>query len=160
MAVIEKGWLGGGNTGRNTTAIRSNYFYSESTRFFERSLQLYEGLSKELNYNVMLSQRGVLTLAHNPHQLDGLNRWSNSIQLQGIDAEMMNVDQIHEYLPLLDVSSGARFPVLGGFIQRRGGVARHDAVAWGYPPTNCIANPGGPRELLQGRLLTWTASNE
>lgn len=132
VAVIEKGWLGGGNTGRNTTAIRSNYFYPESTRFFERSLQLYEGLSKEFNYNVMLSQRGVLTLAHTPHQLDGLTRWSNSIQLQGIDAEMLKVEQIHAYLPLLDVSSGARFPVLGGFIQRRGGVARHDAVAWGY----------------------------
>lgn len=132
VAVIEKGWLGGGNTGRNTTAIRSNYFYPESTRFFERSLQLYEGLSKEFNYNVMLSQRGVLTLAHSPHQLDGLNRWSNSIQLQGIDAEMLGVEQIREYLPLLDLSKDARFPVLGGFIQRRGGVARHDAVAWGY----------------------------
>jgi sarcosine oxidase subunit beta len=132
VAVIEKGWLGGGNTGRNTTAIRSNYFYPESTRFFERSLQLYEGLSREFNYNVMLSQRGVLTLAHTPHQLDGLTRWSNSIQLQGIDAEMLKVEQIHAYMPLLDVSAGARFPVLGGFIQRRGGVARHDAVAWGY----------------------------
>ncbi|WP_144110238.1 sarcosine oxidase subunit beta family protein [Paraburkholderia sp. BCC1886] len=132
VAVIEKGWIGGGNTGRNTTAIRSNYFYPESTRFFERSLQLYEGLSKEFNYNVMLSQRGVLTLAHSPHQLDGLTRWSNSIQLQGIDAEMLDVQQIHAYLPLLDVSARARFPVLGGFIQRRGGVARHDAVAWGY----------------------------
>jgi len=132
VAVLEKGWLGGGNTGRNTTAIRSNYFYPESTNFFERSLKLYEGLSKELNYNVMLSQHGVLTLAHSPHQLDGLERWSNSIQLQGIDAEMLDLAQVREFMPLLDTSPDARYPVLGGFIQRRGGVARHDAVAWGY----------------------------
>ena len=132
VAVLEKGWLGGGNTGRNTTAIRSNYFYPESTNFFERSLKLYEGLSKELNYNVMLSQHGVLTLAHSPHQLDGLERWSNSIQLQGIDAEMLDHAQVREFMPLLDTSPDARYPVLGGFIQRRGGVARHDAVAWGY----------------------------
>ncbi|MFL9863467.1 sarcosine oxidase subunit beta family protein [Paraburkholderia fungorum] len=132
VAVIEKGWLGGGNTGRNTTAIRSNYFYPESTNFFERSLKLYEGLSKELNYNIMLSQHGVLTLAHTPHQLDGLERWSNSIQLQGIDAEMFDRKQVSEFMPLLDTSAHARFPILGGFVQRRGGVARHDAVAWGY----------------------------
>lgn len=132
VAILERGWLGGGNTGRNTTAIRSNYFYPESTNFFERSLKLYEGLSQELNYNVMLSQRGVLTLAHNPHQLDMLQRWSNSIQLQGIDAEMLDVKQIAEFMPALDTGRDARFPIMGGFIQRRGGVARHDAVAWGY----------------------------
>lgn len=132
VAVLEKGWLGGGNTGRNTTAIRSNYFYRESTNFFERSLQLYEGLSKELNYNIMLSQHGTLTLAHSPHQMDGLERWSNSIQLQGIDAEMFDLAQVREFMPLLDTSRSARFPILGGFVQRRGGVARHDAVAWGY----------------------------
>ncbi|MHA6848641.1 sarcosine oxidase subunit beta family protein [Ralstonia syzygii] len=132
IAVLEKGWLGGGNTGRNTTAIRSNYFYPESTNFFEHSLRMYEGLSGELNYNIMLSQHGALTLAHSPHQLDMLERWSNSIQLQGIDAEMLSVDQIAEFMPLLDTSRTARFPIVGGFIQRRGGVARHDAVAWGY----------------------------
>jgi sarcosine oxidase, subunit beta len=132
VAVLEKGWLGGGNTGRNTTAIRSNYFYRESTDFFERSLQLYEGLSKELNYNIMLSQHGAVTLAHSPGQMDGLERWSNSIQLQGIDAEMLNVQQVKEFMPVLDTSSDARFPIHGGFIQRRAGVARHDAVAWGY----------------------------
>ncbi|SIT37533.1 Sarcosine oxidase subunit beta [Paraburkholderia ribeironis] len=132
VAVLEKGWLGGGNTGRNTTAIRSNYFYPESTNFFEHSLKLYEGLSHELNYNVMLSQRGVLTLAHNPHQMDMLERWSNSILLQGIDAEMLDVGQVRSFLPLLDTRRSARFPIYGGFIQRRGGVARHDAVAWGY----------------------------
>jgi sarcosine oxidase, subunit beta len=132
VAVLEKGWLGGGNTGRNTTAIRSNYFYPESTNFFEHSLKLYEGLSRELNYNVMLSQRGVLTLAHNPHQMDMLERWSNSILLQGIDAEMLDVGQVRSFMPLLDMRRSARFPIYGGFIQRRGGVARHDAVAWGY----------------------------
>jgi sarcosine oxidase, subunit beta len=132
VAVLEKGWLGGGNTGRNTTAIRSNYFYPESTNFFDHSLSLYEGLSKELNYNVMFSQSGVLTLAHTPHQMDMLERWSNSIQMQGVDAKMLDRDQISERLPLLDMSRNARFPVLGGFIQARGGAARHDAVAWGY----------------------------
>ncbi|TDY15612.1 sarcosine oxidase subunit beta [Paraburkholderia sp. BL6665CI2N2] len=132
VAILEKGWLGGGNTGRNTTAIRSNYFYPESTNFFEHSLRLYEGLSRELNYNVMLSQRGALTLAHSPHQMDMLERWSNSIQLQGIDAQMMDIGQVKDFMPLLDTSAGARFPILGGFVQRRAGVARHDAVAWGY----------------------------
>ena len=132
VAVIEKGWIGGGNTGRNTTAIRSNYFFPESTNFFEHSLKMYEGLGKELNYNVMLSQGGVLTLAHNPHQMDMLERWSNSIQMQGVDAQMISLDGIREFMPLLDTSKEARFPIMGGFIQNRGGVARHDAVAWGY----------------------------
>ncbi|MGF6163157.1 sarcosine oxidase subunit beta [Pseudomonas sp. 2725] len=132
VAVIEKGWIGGGNTGRNTTAIRSNYFFPESTNFFEHSLKMYEGLGKELNYNVMLSQGGVLTLAHNPHQMDMLERWSNSIQMQGVDAQMISLDGIREFMPLLDTSKDARFPIMGGFIQNRGGVARHDAVAWGY----------------------------
>lgn len=132
VAVLEKGWLGGGNTGRNTTAIRSNYFYPASTNFFEHSLRLYEGLSRELNYNIMLSQHGTLTLAHSPHQLDMLERWSGSIQLQGIDAEMLDVGQVARFMPLLDTSRQARYPIAGGFIQRRGGVARHDAVAWGY----------------------------
>lgn len=132
VAVLEKSWIGGGNTGRNTTVIRSNYFYPESTNFFDHALKLYEGLSLELNYNVMLSQGGVLTLAHTPHQMDMLQRWSNSIQMQGVDAEMMTVDQIAAFMPPLDTSAAARFPIRGGFIQRRGGVARHDAVAWGY----------------------------
>lgn len=132
IAVLEKGWLGGGNTGRNTTAIRSNYFYPQSTNFFDHSLRLYEGLSQELNYNIMLSQTGAVTIAHSPHQMDMLQRWSNSIQIQGVDAQMLDLEQIRERLPLLDTSKNARFPVLGGFIQGRAGVARHDAVAWGY----------------------------
>lgn len=132
VAILEKGWLGGGNTGRNTAAVRSNYFYPESTRFFEHSLKLYEQLGAALNYNVMLSQPGVLNLAHSRHDMEMLERWSNSMQLQDVDAEMMTAQQVKDYMPLLDVSDTARHPIWGGFIQRRGGVARHDAVAWGY----------------------------
>ncbi|WP_134169037.1 sarcosine oxidase subunit beta family protein [Paraburkholderia caballeronis] len=132
VAVMEKGWIGSGNSGRNTTAVRSNYFYPESTNFFEHSLKLYEGLTRELNYNIQLSQHGILTLAHSPHQMDLLRRWSNSIQLQRIDAEMMDIGQICDYMPALDTSRRARYPILGGFVQRRAGTARHDAVVWGY----------------------------
>jgi len=132
VAVIEKGWLGGGNTGRNTTVVRSNYFYPESTDFFDHSLKMYENMSLELNYNVMLSQGGILTLGHNRHDMEMLERWSNSLQMQGVDAEMMTPEQIKEHMPLIDTSREARYPIRGGFIQHRGGVARHDAVAWGY----------------------------
>ncbi|MDC0004452.1 sarcosine oxidase subunit beta family protein [Porticoccaceae bacterium] len=132
IAVLEKGWLGGGNTGRNTATVRSNYFYPESTRFFDHSLKLFEGLSAELNYNMMLSQGGVLNLAHSRHELEMFERWSNAIRLQGVDAEMLTPQQIQARTPALDISSSARYPIWGGFIQHRGGVARHDAVAWGY----------------------------
>ena len=132
IAVLEKGWLGGGNTGRNTTVVRSNYFYPQSTRFFEHSLTLYEGLSRELNYNLMLSQGGMVTLAHSRHDLEMFERWSNALQLQGVDAQMLTPEQIKARTPALDMSSTARYPIQGGFIQHRGGVARHDAVAWGY----------------------------
>ena len=132
VAVLEKGWLGGGNTGRNTTAVRSNYFYPESTRFFDHSLTLYEGLSQELNYNIMLSQGGMLTLAHSRHDLEMLERWSNALQLQGVDAVMLTPEQIKSRNPAIDISDSARYPIRGGFVQERGGVARHDAVAWGY----------------------------
>lgn len=132
VAVLEKGWLGGGNTGRNTTIIRSNYFYPESTRFFNHSLKLFEKLSLDLNYNVMLSQGGVLNLGHSRHDMEILERWSNSLQLQGIDADMLTRDQVKDHVPPLDVTNDTRFPVWGGFIQKRGGTARHDAVAWGY----------------------------
>ena len=132
IAVLEKGWLGGGNTGRNTTVVRSNYFYPESTRFFDHSLKLYEGLSQELNYNLMLSQGGMITLAHSRHDMEMLERWSNSMQLQGVDAEMLTPEQIKTHNPVIDISANARYPIWGGFIQKRGGVARHDAVAWGY----------------------------
>jgi sarcosine oxidase subunit beta len=132
VAVIEKGWLGGGNTGRNTTVVRSNYFHPESARLYDFSLRLYEGLSRELGFNVMLSQRGMLTIGHSDHHLELLARWVNALQLNGIDGELLNAQQVRDWLPLVNDSPGARHPVRGGLLQRRGGVARHDAVAWGY----------------------------
>lgn len=130
IAVIERGWLGGGNSGRNTQAVRSNYFHPQSAKFYERSLRLYESLGRELNFNIMLSQRGVMTLAHSDHELDALRRWCNAIQLNGIDSELVTPAQIRELEPHLDLNG--RFPIAGGFLQRRGGIVRHDAVVWGY----------------------------
>lgn len=130
VAVIERGWLGGGNSGRNTQAVRSNYFHPQSARFYERSLQLYESLGRELNFNIMLSQRGVMTLAHSDHELDALRRWCNAIQLNGIDSELVTPAQIRALEPHLDLNG--RFPIVSGFLQRRGGIVRHDAVVWGY----------------------------
>jgi sarcosine oxidase, subunit beta len=130
VAVLEKGWLGGGNTGRNTQVTRSNYFWPESAGFFDHSLKLYENLGSELNFNVMLSQRGMLTLAHSHHELEMLRRWANAIQVNGIDSELMSAEDIARLVPLLRLDG--RYPVYGGFIQRRGGVSRHDAVAWAY----------------------------
>jgi sarcosine oxidase, subunit beta len=132
VAVIEKGWLGGGNTGRNTTIIRSNYLWDESAHLYEHSLKLYEGLSQELNYNIMLSQRGVFNLAHNQHDLRELSRRISANRLNGIDSEFVSTEQIHDMIPLINTSKEARYPILGASLQRRGGVARHDAVAWGY----------------------------
>ena len=131
VAVVEKGWLGGGNTGRNTTIIRSNYLWDESAHLYEKSLQLYEGLSQEINYNIMLSQRGVLNLAHNLHDLRELSRRVNAIRLNGIDSEILTADEVKTMVPILNTSPSSRYPVLGASLQRRGGVARHDAVAWG-----------------------------
>jgi len=132
VAVVERGWLGGGNTGRNTTVVRSNYLYPESARLYDFSLKLYEGLSRELNYNVMLSQRGHVMLAHTRHDLESIARWANAMHMNGIEAELLTREQVGELIPALDLSPTARYPVLGGFMQRRGGTARHDAVAWGY----------------------------
>ena len=132
VAVLERGWLGGGNTGRNTTVVRSNYLYPESARLYDFSLQLYEGLSRELNYNIMLSQRGHVMLAHSRHDLESLARWANAMYMNGIEAELLTREQVGELIPALDLSPEARYPVLGGFMQRRAGTARHDAVAWGY----------------------------
>jgi sarcosine oxidase subunit beta len=132
VAIVEAGWLGGGNTGRNTTIIRSNYLYPESARLYEFSLQLYEGLSRALNFNIMFSQRGIVTLAHTRHDLDAQSRWANAMRCNGIDAELLDADQVHALIPRLNVGKDARFTTLGGFIQRRAGPARHDAVAWGY----------------------------
>jgi sarcosine oxidase, subunit beta len=132
VAVLERGWLGGGNTGRNTTVVRSNYLFPESARLYDFSLRLYESLSRELNFNIMLSQRGQVVLAHNRHDLESMSRWVNALQMNGVDAELLSREQVGELAPALDLSPQARFPVLGGFLQRRAGTARHDAVAWGY----------------------------
>jgi len=132
VAVLEKGWIGGGNTGRNTTIIRSNYLWDESAALYEHSLKLYEGLSQELNFNIMFSQRGVLNLAHNLHDMRELSRRVNANRLNGLDSEILTPAQIKEMVPILNTSPGARYPVLGASLQPRGGTARHDAVAWGY----------------------------
>jgi sarcosine oxidase subunit beta len=132
VAVLEKGWLGGGNTGRNTTIIRSNYLWDESARIYDHAVKLWEGLSQELNYNVMFSQRGVMHLAHTVHDLQEVGRRRHANRLNGVDSEFLTTEQVKAEEPLLDTSTGARYPILGASIQRRGGTARHDAVAWGY----------------------------
>lgn len=132
VAVLEKGWLGGGNTGRNTTIIRSNYLYDESAGIYEHAVKLWEGLSQDLNYNVMYSARGVMMLAHNVHDVQVLKRHVHANRLNGIDNEWLTPEQAKEYCPPLNISQAARYPVVGASLQRRGGTARHDAVAWGY----------------------------
>ncbi|EFG8200175.1 sarcosine oxidase subunit beta [Salmonella enterica subsp. enterica] len=132
VAVIEKGWLGGGNTGRNTTIIRSNYLYDESAGIYNHALNLWEGLSQELNYNVMYSPRGVMMLAHNVHDVQVLKRHVHANRLNGVDNEWLTPEQAKAFCPPLNISPDARYPVVGATLQRRGGTARHDAVAWGY----------------------------
>ena len=132
VAVIEKGWLGGGNTGRNTTIVRSNYILPGNTGFYEMSMKLWENLSRTLNYNVMFSQRGQYYLAHNPAQMDAARRRGNVMRASGIDAELVDMEHLRAELPYLDWSGNARFPIHGALLQRRAGTARHDAVAWGY----------------------------
>jgi sarcosine oxidase subunit beta len=131
VAVIEKGWIGSGNAGRNTTIIRSNYLLDGSEPFYEWSMKLWEGLERELNYNTMVSQRGVLNLYHSDAQRDAFARRGNTMLLNGADAEMLDRDEVRALVPYLDFA-GARFPIHGGLMQRRGGTARHDAVVWGY----------------------------
>lgn len=132
IAVLEKGWLGSGNIGRNTTIVRSNYLLPKNNRFYEWSMKLWEGLSQTLNYNVMFSQRGILNLAHTPAQLDDYARRGNSMRIEGIDAELLDRDEVARFVPGLGMSASTRFPVLGGLLQPRAGTARHDAVAWGF----------------------------
>ena len=132
VAVVEKGVIGLGNTGRNTTIIRSNYLWDASARIYEHSLRLWEGLSAELNFNVMLSQRGVLNLAHNEADIREGQRRVNANRLNGIDAEWLDRDAVERFCPILNISPDSRYPVVGATLQRRGGIARHDAVAWGY----------------------------
>src|ERR1700733_13807943 len=130
VAVLEKGWLGGGNTGRNTTIIRSNYLMRESAALYDHAVTLWEGLSRDLNFNVMFSPRGLLHLAHHVHDLQEIGRRGHGNWLNGVDAEFLSPAQVKAMVPIIDLHG--RHPVLGGLLQRRGGVARHDAVAWGY----------------------------
>ena len=132
VAVIEKGWIGGGNTGRNTTIIRSNYLWDESAAIYEHSLKIWETLSKDLNFNVMFSQRGVLTISHSEHELKEMSRRVHAIRLNGIDSEILTPKKIKDFIPIININQNIRYPIMGGFLQKRGGTARHDAVAWGY----------------------------
>ena len=131
IAVLEKNWIGGGNVGRNTTIIRSNYLLNENEAFYEFSLKLWEGLEKQINYNAMVSQRGVLNVYHSDSQRDSFIRRGNSMIINGADAELYDVNKIKSLYPFLDFDN-ARFPIKGGLYQKRGGTVRHDAVAWGY----------------------------
>jgi heterotetrameric sarcosine oxidase beta subunit len=131
VAVLEQGPIGLGNVGRNTTIIRSNYFHPDNIRFFEYSLKLWEGLERALNFNAMVSQRGTLNLFHSEAQRDLFTRRANMMRLQGVEMEPLGAAAVKSLVPLIDLNNG-RYPVLGGFLQRRGGTVRHDAVAWGY----------------------------
>jgi methylglutamate dehydrogenase subunit A len=131
VAVLERGWIGGGNAGRNTTIIRSNYGLDGNTPFYEWSMKLWEGLEQDLNYNAMVSQRGVLNLYHSDAQRDAYARRGNAMRLHGVDAELLDRDAVRNMAPFLNFDA-ARFPIQGGLLQRRGGTARHDAVVWGY----------------------------
>ncbi len=131
VAVIEKGWIGGGNVGRNTTIIRSNYMFPANTYFYEHSMKLWEGLEQDFNFNAMVSQRGVINLYHSDAQRDAFARRGNAMRLAGVDAELIDADEVRRRVPLLDFDN-ARFPIEGGLLQPRGGTVRHDAVAWGY----------------------------
>jgi sarcosine oxidase, subunit beta len=132
IAVLEKGWIGGGNTGRNTTIVRSNYLWDEAAHLYEHALKLWEGLSQELNYNVMFSQRGVLNLGHTLQDIRDIERRVNANRLNGIDGRVLDAAGVKQVVPIIDISRRARYPILGASFQARGGVARHDAVAWGY----------------------------
>jgi sarcosine oxidase subunit beta len=129
--VLEKSWIGSGNAGRNTTIIRSNYLLAGNNPFYEWSMKLWEGLEQDLNYNAMVSQRGVLNLYHSDAQRDAYARRGNAMLMHGVDAELLDAEGVRRMLPFIDFENG-RFPVLGGLLQRRGGTARHDAVVWGY----------------------------
>jgi len=132
IAVLEKGWIGGGNTGRNTTIIRSNYLFNESAALYDHSVKLWEGLSQQLNYNVMFSPRGVMMLAHTVHDIQVFKRHVHANRCNGVDNEWLEPEQAKAFCPPLNISDNIRYPVLGAALQRRGGTARHDAVAWGY----------------------------
>ncbi len=132
IAVLEKGWIGGGNTGRNTTIIRSNYLFDESAALYDHALKMWKDLSQVLNYNVMFSPRGVMMLAHTVHDIQVIKRHVHANRCNGVDNEWLEPQQAKEFCPPLNISDNIRYPVLGAALQRRGGTARHDAVAWGY----------------------------
>jgi sarcosine oxidase subunit beta len=131
VAILEKGWLGGGNTGRNTTIIRSNYLQDPSAAIYEKARSLYETMSQDLNYNVMFSPRGVMMLAQTEHEIRGYERTAHANALQGVSTEFISPQRVKELVPIININ-GPRYPVLGALWQPRGGTARHDAVAWGY----------------------------
>ncbi len=131
IAVLEKGWLGGGNVGRNTTIVRSNYLLPGNQPFYELSMKLWENLEQDFNYNAMVSQRGILNLCHSDPQRDAFARRGNGMIMSGADAELLDQDGVREMCPFLDFDN-ARFPITGGLLQKRGGTVRHDAVAWGF----------------------------
>jgi sarcosine oxidase subunit beta len=132
VAVLEKGWIGGGNTGRNTTIVRSNYLWDEATHLYEKAMKLWEGLAQDLNYNVMFSQRGVMNLGHSLQDMRDIERRVNANRLNGVDGVVLTAKQVKEMVPIINDSPDARYPILGASFQPRGGVARHDAVAWGF----------------------------
>ena len=132
VAILEKGWIGGGNVGRNTTILRSNYMHDANNLFYEHGMKLWSDLSQELNYNVMYSPRGIINLAHSDAQMNSFTRRGNSMRLNGIDATLLGREDIKKIIPFADFSSNCRFPIFGGLLQPTGGTARHDAVAWGY----------------------------
>jgi sarcosine oxidase subunit beta len=132
IAILEKGWIGGGNIGRNTTILRSNYMHDANNLFYDHGMQMWKDLSQELNYNVMYSPRGILNLAHSDAQINSFSRRGNSMRLNGIDASLLGREEVRKMIPFADFSDNARFPIFGGLLQPIGGTARHDAVAWGY----------------------------
>jgi sarcosine oxidase subunit beta len=132
IAVVEKGWIGGGNTGRNTTIIRSNYLFNESAQLYDHSVKLWETLSQVLNYNVMFSPRGVMMLAHTVHDVQVFKRHIHANRANGVDNEWLTPEEAKAFCPPLNIGDDIRYPVMGAALQRRGGTARHDAVAWGY----------------------------
>ena len=132
IAILEKGWIGGGNIGRNTTILRSNYMHDANNLFYDHGMQMWKDLSQELNYNVMYSPRGILNLAHSDAQLNAYSRRGNSMRLNGIEASLLGREEVRKIIPFADFTDNARFPIFGGLMQSIGGTARHDAVAWGY----------------------------
>jgi len=132
VALLEKGWIGGGNSGRNTTVVRSDYYYPESAALYDLSVRLYEGLSRDLNYNIMFSQRGMMVLAHSEAEMEMAARQVNAMQINGIDSQLLETEGVRKLAPILNFSGEARYPIHGAMYQPRGGTARHDAVVWGF----------------------------